>query len=209
VGLNARIHADDTAGAARGLGFVRGYGLEHFCRRPGLVFATGIRMRRAERGRMELDMHATVEALGDVLRGRGCRMATAESCTGGLVASTLTDVAGSSEWFEGGVVAYDNRIKIRLLAVPEEVLARHGAVSRECVQAMVRGVCELMRVPVGLAVSGIAGPGGGSPEKPVGTVWMAWRCFDRIWSRVFHFQGGRGQIKLQSVHAAIAELART
>lgn len=180
-----------------------------FAAGSGPVFATGMRTRHAERGSMELDMQATVEALGDVLRGRGCRMATAESCTGGLVASTLTDVSGSSEWFEGGVVAYDNRIKMRLLAVPEEVLARHGAVSRECVEAMVRGVCDLMNVPVGLAVSGIAGPGGGTPEKPVGTVWMAWRCFDRIWSRVFHFQGGRGQIKLQSVHAAIAELART
>jgi nicotinamide-nucleotide amidase len=157
---------------------------------------------------MDPDLYNTVSTLGDFLRARGCRMAAAESCTGGLVSSTLTDVAGSSEWFEGGVVAYDNRIKMRLLSVPQEVLARHGAVSRECVEAMVRGVCDLMRVPVGLAVSGIAGPGGGTPDKPVGTVWMAWRRFDRIWSRVFLFQGMRAEIKLQSVRTAIDELAR-
>ena len=157
---------------------------------------------------MDLEMHGTIEALGASLRERSVRMATAESCTGGLVASTLTDVAGSSEWFEGGVVAYDNRIKMRLLGVPEDVLIRHGAVSRECVEAMADGVCELMRVPVGLAISGIAGPGGGTPEKPVGTVWMAWRSFDRVWSRVFLFRGERREIKLQSVAAAIVELVR-
>ena len=157
---------------------------------------------------MDFDLQNTVTVLGDSLRAGHCRMATAESCTGGLVASTLTDVAGSSEWFEGGVVAYDNRIKMRLLAVPEDVLIRHGAVSRECVEAMAHGVCELMNVPVGLAISGIAGPGGGTPDKPVGTVWMAWRRFDRVWSRVFLFQGERREIKLQSVRAAISELAR-
>ncbi len=157
---------------------------------------------------MDSDTQGLVMSLGDFLRGRGCRMATAESCTGGLAASTLTDVAGSSDWFEGGVVAYDNRIKMRLLAVPEEVLVRYGAVSRECVEAMVLGVCDLMRVPVGVAISGIAGPGGGSAEKPVGTVWMAWKCFDRVWSRVFLFQGQRREIKTQSVHAAISGLVR-
>ena len=157
---------------------------------------------------MEFDLTRPVLALGDFLRQRDCRMATAESCTGGLAASTLTDVAGSSDWFEGGVVAYDNRIKMRLLAVPEEVLVRHGAVSRECVEAMVLGVCDLMRVPVGVAISGIAGPGGGSAEKPVGTVWMAWKCFERVWSGVFLFQGQRREIKVQSVHAAIFGLAR-
>lgn len=157
---------------------------------------------------MEFDLTRPVLALGDFLRQRDCRMATAESCTGGLAASTLTDVAGSSEWFEGGVVAYDNRIKMRLLAVPEDVLMRCGAVSRECVEAMARGVCELMRVPVGLAISGIAGPGGGTPAKPVGTVWVGWRRFDRVWSRAFLFKGLRREIKMQSVQAAILELIR-
>ena len=155
---------------------------------------------------MDLEMHDTVEALGAFLRERGVRMATAESCTGGLTASTLTDVAGSSEWFEGGVVAYDNRVKTGLLGVPQDILVSHGAVSRECVEAMAQGICDLLRVPVGVAISGIAGPGGGSPDKPVGTVWIGWKRFDRIWSRIFLFQGERSEVKLQSVRAAIAGL---
>ena len=158
---------------------------------------------------MEFDLEKMVEALGESLRSQRCRMATAESCTGGLVACTLTDVAGSSEWFEGGVVAYDNRVKMRLLGVPEEVLVRHGAVSRACVESMVQGVCTLMDVPVGLAISGIAGPGGGTPDKPVGTVWVAWQSAGRVWSRDFSFDGSRREIKMQSMRAAIAELALT
>ena len=156
---------------------------------------------------MEFDLEKMVAALGQSLRSQRCRMATAESCTGGLVACTLTDVAGSSEWFEGGIVAYDNRVKMRLLGVPEEILVRHGAVSRACVESMVRGVCTLMDVPVGLAISGIAGPGGGTPDKPVGTVWVAWQSAGRVWSRDFSFDGSRREIKMQSMRAAIAELA--
>ena len=156
---------------------------------------------------MEFDLEKMVAALGQSLRSQRCRMATAESCTGGLVACTLTDVAGSSEWFEGGVVAYDNRVKMRLLGVPEEILVRHGAVSRACVESMVQGVCTLMDVPVGLAISGIAGPGGGTPDKPVGTVWVAWQSAGRVWSREFSFDGSRREIKMQSMRAAIAELA--
>ena len=156
---------------------------------------------------MDFDLEKMVAALGQSLRSRRCRMATAESCTGGLVACTLTDVAGSSEWFEGGVVAYDNRVKMRLLGVPEEILVRHGAVSRACVESMVRGVCTLMDVPVGLAISGIAGPGGGTPDKPMGTVWVAWQSSGRVWSREFSFDGSRREIKMQSMRAAIAELA--
>ena len=156
---------------------------------------------------MEFDLEKMVAALGQSLRSQRCRMATAESCTGGLVACTLTDVAGSSEWFEGGVVAYDNRVKMRLLGVPEEILVRHGAVSRACVESMVRGVCTLMDVPVGLAISGIAGPGGGTPDKPVGTVWVAWQSAGLVWSRDFSFDGSRREIKMQSMRAAIAELA--
>ncbi len=133
-------------------------------------------------------------------------MATAESCTGGLVASTLTDVSGSSRWFEGGVVAYDNRVKMNLLGVPEATLIRHGAVSQACVESMVNGVCELLDVPVGLAISGIAGPGGGTTEKPVGLVWMAWRIYRRVWSREFRFQGTRHEIKAASVREAILGL---
>lgn len=156
---------------------------------------------------MEYDLEKMVAALGQSLRSQRYRMATAESCTGGLVACTLTDVAGSSEWFEGGVVAYDNRVKMRLLAVPEEILICHGAVSRACVESMVQGVCTLMDVAVGLAISGIAGPGGGTPDKPVGTVWVAWQSGGRVWSRDYLFDGTRREIKMQSMRAAIAELA--
>ncbi len=155
---------------------------------------------------MELEVQTLVARLGESLLLRGGRMATAESCTGGLVASTLTDVSGSSRWFEGGVVAYDNRVKMNLLGVPEATLIRHGAVSQACVESMVNGVCELLDVPVGLAISGIAGPGGGTTEKPVGLVWMAWRIYRRVWSREFRFQGTRHEIKAASVREAILGL---
>ncbi len=148
-----------------------------------------------------------VEKLARVLMSRGERMATAESCTGGLVAGALTELAGSSQWFEGSVVAYDNRVKTRLLGVSEDVLARHGAVSRECAEAMVHGVCGLFDVPVGVSLSGIAGPGGGSIEKPVGLVWVAWQRDGRVWSRDFVFAGNRRQIRWQAVQAALVELA--
>lgn len=154
------------------------------------------------------ELEGLVMLLGQTLRGQGLRLATAESCTAGLVASTLTDVAGSSDWFEGGVVAYANQVKARLLSVPEDVFVRHGAVSQACVEGMVRGVCRLLDVPVGLAVSGIAGPGGGTVLKPVGTVWMAWEFCGRIWSREFRFKGSRRDIKTQSTWAAIEELVR-
>lgn len=145
-----------------------------------------------------------VAELGLALVEQGLRMAIAESCTGGLGASSLTDVPGSSTWFEGGLVAYDNRIKMKLLSVPEDILIRYGAVSRECVESMASGVCRLFEVPVGVAVSGIAGPGGGTQEKPVGTVWMAWKVNDRIGSQKCSFDGDRLSIKGQSVAAAVA-----
>ncbi len=155
---------------------------------------------------MEREVEAMVARLGESLLIQGARMATAESCTGGLVASTVTDVPGSSRWFEGAVVAYDNRVKMNVLGVPEEILIRHGAVSQACVESMVNGVCALMKVPVGLAISGIAGPDGGTLEKPVGLVWMAWRIYHRVWSREFHFQGSRREIKVSSVREAFLGL---
>ena len=155
---------------------------------------------------MDFDLEKMVAALGQSLRSQRYRMATAESCTGGLVASVLTDVAGSSRWFEGAVVAYDNRVKMNLLGVPEEILIRHGAVSQACVESMVNGVCALLKVPVGLAISGIAGPDGGTVEKPVGLVWMAWRINRRVWSREFRFQGSRREIKVASMRETLLGL---
>ncbi|HDQ41042.1 MAG TPA: CinA family protein [Desulfonatronum sp.] len=143
-------------------------------------------------------------ALGRELAGSGLRLAVAESCSGGLIAHWLTNVPGSSHWFSGGVVAYANAVKVRCLGVPETAIASHGAVSREVVLAMALGVRDLLATDSALAVSGIAGPGGGSPEKPVGTVWMAWVLQDAIRSKGFQFRGTRLQIKKLTAMRAMA-----
>ncbi len=111
--------------------------------------------------------------VGDLLQDRGWTLAVAESCTGGLVGSTITDISGSSDYFLGGVIAYANRIKRDMLAVKEGLLEAHGAVSEEVAGAMARGVREALTANVGLAVTGIAGPTGGTPGKTVGTVFIA------------------------------------
>jgi nicotinamide-nucleotide amidase len=113
-----------------------------------------------------------VHALGKLLKARGLRITTAESCTGGWIAKMLTDVPGSSAWFERGFVTYSNDAKHDMLGVPEALIARYGAVSGECVAAMAEGALRAGRGDVAVAVSGIAGPDGGSAEKPVGTVWF-------------------------------------
>ena len=117
---------------------------------------------------------ALVIHLGDALQRRQWRAATAESCTGGGIAAALTAVAGSSAWVEGGFVTYSNAAKMRLLGVPEAVLQAHGAVSLPVVQAMAAGALQGLACACAVAVSGVAGPGGGSPDKPVGTVCLAW-----------------------------------
>lgn len=112
------------------------------------------------------------QSLGQLLKARGLRIATAESCTGGWIAKTLTDVPGSSAWFERGFVTYSNDAKQDMLGVQEELIRRFGAVSGECVAAMAEGALRVGRSDVAVAVSGIAGPDGGSAAKPVGTVWF-------------------------------------
>ncbi|MDY6950782.1 MAG: CinA family protein [Thermodesulfobacteriota bacterium] len=125
-------------------------------------------------------------------------VAVAESCTGGLICHRLTNVSGSSDCLEMGVVTYSNQSKITLLGVPKGIIQEHGAVSAACVQAMARGVKELAGTDLGLAVSGIAGPTGGSVDKPVGTVHLAlaWNDHVQCWSHLF--QGSRGEIKEQA-----------
>jgi nicotinamide-nucleotide amidase len=150
---------------------------------------------------------ALVEPIALQLEQRGQTLAVAESCTGGLIAAALTDRAGSSLWFDRGFVTYSNAAKQDLLGVPEAVLAIHGAVSQATALAMAGGV--LVRSPVhwAIAVTGIAGPGGGTPEKPVGTVWIAWA--ERGGSTVaqpFLFEGDRAAIRAQSVRAALGGL---
>lgn len=121
-----------------------------------------------------VENYQLVEQLAQQLIKFNTKMATAESCTGGLVAKLLTDRAGSSAWFDRGLVTYTNEAKSELLGVTDEVFERHGAVSEACVRAMAEGLLRRAPVDWTLSVSGIAGPGGGSPDKPVGTVWFGW-----------------------------------
>ena len=113
------------------------------------------------------------EELGNLLKSKKLSLSTAESCTGGGVAAAITSVAGSSEYFEGGIVAYSNDVKISLLHVSSETLEKYGAVSRETVMEMAAGAMNTLKTDCAIATSGIAGPGGGSLEKPVGTIWIA------------------------------------
>ena len=122
----------------------------------------------------EKHISSLVEELAGLLRQSGRSLATAESCTGGWVSKALTDLAGSSDWFGFGLVTYSNQAKQRLLGVKPGTLERYGAVSEQVVEEMARGLLELSGADLGLAVSGIAGPDGGSADKPVGTVWFAW-----------------------------------
>jgi nicotinamide-nucleotide amidase len=149
-------------------------------------------------------MEARVSEIAGTLLARGQWLAVAESCTGGLLAKTLTDLAGSSAWFDRGYVTYSNRAKQELLGVPEALLLEHGAVSEACVRAIAAGVLRCVTVDWALATTGIAGPAGGSADKPVGTVWIA--CARRggeTGARRFCFDGDRASIRLQSVRMAL------
>ena len=143
------------------------------------------------------------QTLGPLLRLRGLKLATAESCTGGLVADHITDVPGSSDYFVGGVVAYAYEAKVALLHVSWDTLRLHGAVSRETVIEMARGVRTALGGDIGLSVSGIAGPGGGLPEKPVGATWIGLSARDGDWARKFVWDGDRRANKESSTQAAL------
>jgi nicotinamide-nucleotide amidase len=152
-------------------------------------------------------LYTLAEALGAVLKLRQEALATAESCTGGLIAKLLTDVAGSSAWFERGLVTYSNAAKQGLLQVPDEALQRAGAVSADTVLAMCAGLLRQAPVRWAIAVSGIAGPDGGTPDKPVGTVWIAWsgRGLAPSASR-FQFSGDRDAVRRRAAAAALQGL---
>lgn len=144
------------------------------------------------------------ERLGGLLVGAGRTIATAESCTGGWVAKTLTDRAGSSAYVMAGLVTYSNQAKIELLGVAPETLERFGAVSEPVVREMVDGAVRVAGVDVAVAISGVAGPGGGSDDKPVGTVWFAWGTGgDQIEARKQWFPGDRDQVRRASVLFAV------
>ncbi|HEY7791933.1 MAG TPA: competence/damage-inducible protein A [Vicinamibacterales bacterium] len=148
------------------------------------------------------------EVVGSLLRERGLRLATAESCTGGLLASRLTDIPGSSDYVDRGVIVYSNQAKVDLLGVPAALIAERGAVSEPVAQAMASGVRERANVEIGVGITGIAGPGGGSDAKPVGTVAIAAAYGERVEVRTFHFMGGREQVKFQATQAALDMVRR-
>lgn len=149
-------------------------------------------------------MPSLAHHLGRLLSQHGLMLTTAESCTGGGVAQAVTDVAGSSRWFERGFVTYTNTAKVEMLGVSPDTLMQHGAVSEATVREMVAGALAHSHAQVALAVSGIAGPGGGTPEKPVGTVWFAWGIADEgIVAQRHQLHGDRAAIREQSVHIAL------
>ena len=145
------------------------------------------------------------QQLGAALLARGIMMTTAESCTGGGIAAAVTDIAGSSAWFDRGFVTYSNAAKTTMLGVDRALIDRHGAVSREVAEAMVRGACAASGCGLGVAVTGVAGPGGGSPEKPVGTVWLACysATYDRLDCRLLRLDGDRAAVRRQTVVQAL------
>lgn len=141
--------------------------------------------------------------IGDLLRARGLKLATAESCTGGLVANRITDVPGSSDYFLGGFVAYAYEAKVASLGVSWDTLRSYGAVSRETVLEMARGARKALGADLAISVSGIAGPGGGLPNKPVGTTWFGLVAADGEWTKHCRFQGDRLQNKSSSADVAL------
>jgi nicotinamide-nucleotide amidase len=161
-----------------------------------------------EAGASELRaLEAEVKALGIALRARAWMLATAESCTGGLVAAACTALAGSSDWFERGFVTYSNAAKCEQLSVPAELIACHGAVSAEVACAMAEGALAHSHAQLALAVTGIAGPTGAAPGKPVGTVWLALaRIGDPARCELLQLHGDRAAVRAQTVQHALARL---
>ena len=144
--------------------------------------------------------------VGHLLQERRLKLVLAESCTGGLLGSRITDVPGSSEYFLGGVVAYAYEAKVALLNVSWDTLNTKGAVSRETVLEMAKGVLNLMKADIAISISGIAGPGGGTPEKPVGTTCIGLVAEDGAWAKIFQFSGEREENKVAAVEAALKML---
>lgn len=148
-----------------------------------------------------------VEILTNELKSRGWMMATAESCTGGMIATAITDRAGSSSVFDRGFITYSNESKEELLGVPPEILRNEGAVSRQCAAAMVQGCLDRSRADLAVAVTGIAGPGGATADKPVGLVYIGWgRRGGLTGMAEHHFSGDRAAIRQQTVSAALQHL---
>lgn len=154
-------------------------------------------------------LQTLVETLAQKMISGNLKLASAESCTGGWLAKVVTDLAGSSHWFECALVTYSNQSKQGLLGVDSHLLDQHGAVSQPVVKAMVLGLLERCNANIGVSISGIAGPGGGSEQKPVGTVWIAWATPGQLSQATqFNFEGDRSQIRLQAVFEALSGVQR-
>lgn len=150
------------------------------------------------------------EKIVQILTNKGLKLATAESCTGGLIAKRITDIPGSSAMFDMGIVSYANEIKNRFLGVPNEVLNTVGAVSEETAKAMARGVCEAANADIGTSTTGIAGPGGGTPEKPVGLVYMSiyFKETDRQITKKLNLSGTRDEIRNKTADIVLETLLK-
>ena len=155
---------------------------------------------------MEMPLKKLAQQLGERLGARGMLVATAESCTGGWVAKVITDIAGSSLWFDRGFVTYSNQAKQEMLGVSGEILATEGAVSEATVVEMARGALRNSQASVAVSLSGIAGPGGGSPEKPVGTVWIAVASAGQMAAKRYQFDGDRDAVRAATLHSALEML---
>jgi nicotinamide-nucleotide amidase len=156
-----------------------------------------------------INFEPQVLALADALRARGWHMATAESCTGGLIAAACTAVGGSSDWFECGYVTYSNDAKTQMLGVLPQLLHAHGAVSEQVALAMAGGALTHARVQLAVAVTGIAGPTGAVPGKPVGTVWLAWGTATGLRAERLQLPGDRSAVRAATVQAALRRLLET
>lgn len=164
-----------------------------------------------------MSSHSSIEQLAEVLQQHGWMLAAAESCTGGLIASRCTDLAGSSNWFERGFVTYSNEAKHDMLGVDSSLITEHGAVSEAVAQAMALGALRHSRAQVSVAVTGVAGPSGGSTDKPVGTVWFAWATpsdagptlgAETAWvkTELMHFTGDRQAVREATVKHSLQTL---
>ena len=153
------------------------------------------------------DSQPLTRLLAARLLAKGQMLATAESCTGGMIAAACTDLAGSSAWFERGFVSYSNEAKTELLGVPAALIAEHGAVSEPVVRAMAQGALQHSRAQVAVAVTGVAGPGGGSDSKPVGSVWFGWATPAGVVTQLCCFEGDRQSVRLACVQHAMQRLA--
>ncbi len=160
------------------------------------------------------DLLSKIERSSDISRGLaadllkiyGWKLAAAESCTGGMIAACCTDVAGSSDWFDRGFVTYSNAAKTDMLGVAATLIDKHGAVSEEVARAMVQGALQHSAAQVAVAVTGVAGPGGGSDAKPVGTVWLGWATPVGVVTELQHFAGDRAQVRAATVQHALRRL---